>query len=427
MKLIRCLLAVVATSVTCFAATNEDLLRQLDFNHNQTLDDVEIKAGLKYKLSGGTLDVTKISAADISGADVERMWFDFKLKHGTKSRYVFSEVDSKRDFGLTKIFTPGSTAEEVNRQPFIRKTDFKVRRDKDDLKRDITDPDIQGALFSYGRNFNTNNDQWIARGIIDYDYSIYNNTGEGTFDSAHLQLNTEFNRVTTGGPVRETAPNPSFESDEINSLVFGANLHMLLNGPPQGDPLAPGAPAIFYQGTIIDLNGEWRTDFDFNSSIPMVALDIAPVISGIGMKSLYQRIPWLFFRWSLGLHVEGGKVSRTGVATSLPVDTTIGRIGPHVTLDLVPFPDALDSRLVFTASFFQYEPFTANAQESRLFKAAASYYFLVPTSAVEQATPTGPKTVRDVRVALTLEYTNGEVPDKTPRDNTLILGLGVAF
>lgn len=427
MKLVWHLIALAATGTTSLAATNEELLKQLDFNRNGALEDIEIKAGLKYKLSGGTLDVTKISAADISGAAVQRMWFNFTLNHGTKQRYAFSEVDSKRDFGLTKVFTSGPTAEEVNSQPTIRKSEFKIRRDKDDLKKDITDADIKGALFSYGRNFNTDNDQWIARGILDYDYTVYNNTAGGAFDSAHLELTSEFNRVSTGGEVRETAPNPSFESKEINSLVFGANLHMLFKRANPGDPLDPSTPANFYAGTVIDLSGEWRTDFDFNTSVPMVTLDIAPIFSGIGMQSLNQKISWLFFRWSLALHIEGGKVSRTGPGTSLPMDTTIGRIGPHVTLDLLPFPDLFDSRLVLGLSFFQYEPFTANAQESRLLKASASYYFFVPTAAVEQEKPTGPKTLRDARVALTLEYTNGEVPDKTPRDNTLILGVGFAF
>ncbi len=419
--------ALLTVAFRCLAANNEELLRQLDFNKNGVLDELEIKAGLKYKLSGGTLDITKISAADISGKDVEHMWFDFKLKHGAKSRYAFSEVDPGRDFGLRKVFVAGSTPEEVNNRRFIEKGEFKVRRDKDDLKKSITDPDIQGALFSYGRNFNSDNDQWIARGILDYDYLIYNNQIGGTFDSAHLDFRLDFNRVSTGGEVTKAAPNPSFESKEINSLVFGTNLHLLLNGPSHGDPLAPGAAAVFYQGTIIDLTGEWRTDFDFQSSVPMATLDVAPVISGIGMGSLYQKIPWLYFRWFFAVHVEGGKVTRIGAATSLPEDTIIGRIGPRISLDMLPFPDALDRRLVLSLSFFQYEPFTADARESRLFKAAASYYFFIPTGSVEQAGPTKPKSVRDARVALTLEYTNGEVPDKTPRDNTLILGLGVAF
>jgi hypothetical protein len=437
-------LSFVVGSAQIFAASDR-LVSQLDINGNGMLDNPdEVYLGLAYKLAPDKTDIATyrqqhaIPDAAIAEPAIAALYRTFVKRHGVKAAYEFSDVDND-EFGITKTVYPSIDMEALKARPTVWEKSLQIRRDRDQLDSPQADPALfsdvyaQGALFSYGHNFNTGIDQWIARGVIAYSAARIDNPYYQRFApdgktriprertalrSLGLDLSVAFDKVDTGGG----------DSDEVDSLDFGVGVN--------ADWRIPDNPFRF-ESVTTTLTGHYVTDFGFGKEVGGATLDVVPTFGWRG----YQKFDGLFgtyrakdeersyldFRWSIGLHAEAGSVMSPETEPGLQGYDSFCRLGGKVSLQLQPFPEALDHRLNVYASYLHYESTTQDAGASHLFHASLEYLIPVAGGIRNPQNTPGTRTADDILITFKIEYQNGEIPFVQERDNSVLLGIGVLY
>lgn len=429
---------------------------QIDFNGDRILDYDEIIFAItrKEKGTGDILAQQALKSAPkappVAKLDprVSDVWLTIvdiavPLAPGDPPRYRLDAINPRR-LGLEKMMVAAPTQVELKRQQYIHDFNYKVRRSTSDLKKPLTDPFAQGALFSFAQDYNTNEDQWAARGVVSFEYSVTQNpTFEAAdldgksgadspraFETDHLllrsaayRLNIAFDKVTTGGSKRG-------EVDTLDFFATAAYWWHLPDNNPTG-----------ITGITADISGHYLTDFSGEKAIYAATLDVEPItgLPGHGVyKFLWKRTNrfnekefLLGFRWSASLHAETGVVQEANMVPNLLNYDNFTRLGGKAGLEVLLLPDALQSRLSLTADYTHHEALQSDVPSTHLFSAALQYVFPVGSGLyAKSALKKGEEqimTERDMMWTLRLEYTNGTTPLVADDDHHLLVGLGVAF
>lgn len=265
----------------------------------------------------------------------EKEFERFVRDHGDKNAYPVADV--RKYFGIAVEDTKAFKAKILIRSDFndvlpgedLTSKDPKAARNK-----------LTGALFSYSRDFQNNEDSWSAKGAIIFPllwktfepYTLEN----GAWTKYGLIPSISFDRVT----------NDKDESKEVNSLIFRV-----------------GAFAEYGGGSFTDYQqlrvfATYGTDFDFRSRTPAAELEWEPVKSfgekfGIGMIRPVKEDVFAY-RLRTFFHAEYGEVQKAGGKVGVD-ETTFFRAGPVFELTLDPF---FSDRMSCTISYSYYFPFS---------------------------------------------------------------------
>jgi hypothetical protein len=458
-KIVHSLAALIVCALTSRAEIlppgPERLNAQIDFNGDRVLDYDEIIFAITRK-EKGTGDILaqqamkrapKAPPVDKLDPRVSDVWLTIvdiavPIAAGDPPRYRLDAINPRR-LGLEKMMFAAPTQIELKQQPYIRDFNYKVRRSAGDLKKPLNDPFAQGALFSFAQDYNTNEDQWAARGVVSFEYSVTQNPAfegpsskeldanrPGVFDtdrfflrSAAYRLNIAFDKVSTGGGNRG-------EVDTLDLFATAAYWWHLPDKNPTG-----------ILGITADVSGHYLTDFSGEKAVYAGTIDVEPItgLPGHGVyKFLWKRTNrfnekefLLGFRWSASLHFEAGTVQDANMSPNLMNYDAFSRVGGKVGLEMLLLPDALQSRLSLTADYTHHEALQDEVPSTHLFAAALQYVFPVGSGLYAKNAPKKNEeqvmTERDMMWTLRLEYTNGTTPLVADDDHHLLIGLGVAF
>lgn len=434
---------MLALSVSAHAelspAENAARLRQLDRNKDGVLEADEVDLGLWYRANQGKIDLKNPPAAeDIAlkakkNAVFQLLRAEFDADHGNKPSYPFEELRADVDFRLPKAPAvpkePSGPSSGIGTGPITPPGRFLLRRSLDQIPATFSDTDVsatasgtgadkladQGALFSYGRHFPTSTDEWIAEGVLAYEQP-FNGGLFGPTSIGRWLFSLGFSRVDFSGDISKVVPKKlsmQFRSGESNLAQLGATYESLVNWP-QG--------ILGFTGSSLRFNALWKTDWDFESSIPTGELEWTFYNGKVGLGSFNTEWDLLWWRIDASVHTDGGHVASDGKWTKSIQGDTFGHIGPKLSLTIMPFPRApmlRENPIVIKASFAQYEGFTDESREIRAVTADCAWYLRKPGS--------GRIGIVDPGIALTLSYRNYDDVENQQADNTLILGLAIAF
>jgi hypothetical protein len=429
------ILVVLSTSTVAFSEIapedNTARLRQIDRNNNGVLESDEVDLGLWYRANKGKVDlkmpptVQQVAEASASNAVVQLLHYEFENAHGKKPSYQFTELDAEIDFKLPKVEKPkGDPSKKPVPKDGDLKSRFLLRRslDKAPLVFDTDKsaetmkqgPDKfanEGALFSYGHSFKDGADEWLAQGVLAYEIpfegSIFSDTaiGRGLFS-------IEFSRINFRGTGSVKSSSPRFKAED-NLAKFSGTYETLVNWP-QG--------IVGFTGSSLRFNAGWKTDWDFQSHIPMGEVEWTFYNGSLGFGSFNTSNNYLWFRIAPAVHADAGYVLEDGRWTKSTKGDTFAHVGPKIGLSLMPLPKSSLFRsnpLLLSASFSEFLDVTKQAKEIRAFTADASWYLRKPGSG-----SIGPV---DPGVALTLSYRDYLNAENQSDDNSILLGLAVGF
>ncbi|HEV2803304.1 MAG TPA: hypothetical protein VGW57_00100 [Chthoniobacterales bacterium] len=438
------------------AADRATLNAQLDIDGNKKLDYGEVLLGLRHRNTPGKVNLPQIQKdkklpEDIYlDKDLQAQYPIFIAPRPNQRRhsppYSLDEIDPA-EFGLEKVYSAGPTEAEKASRRYVSKFELKLRRSKDDLANNQGDAYEQGALFSFGHDYDTKADQWTAKGIVALSYELKENPN---YDPYALQREAETVNSSAGGksslpPAAPPAPavlqtvsslfTLEFEKvdtspgdkDEVNSLTFGE--HLVLG-------LYTGGHSSLVNSVMVDFAGKWATDFAFNKKIYDLEVEVAPLFNLSGGGDSYGHpIRWshsggeetlLAWKWGIVFHAEAGKVEENNGEAALMQNDRFARIGARANIELRLLPDLLKNRLSLTASYLDYEALTTDTHRSRLFRASAQY-ILVFATGKKTETESGAMINQDARAALRVEYQDGEIPLVQEKDKSVLVGFGVFF
>ncbi len=434
----------------------ERLNAQVDFDGNGLLDYDEIIFALAHKLTGeGDLLGQKAKGKAPKAAvpaklptKVKDAWQTIEevaLPSGGHGHEYALGAINPRKLGLEKLLLPAETDEARKHQRYFKEWDYKIRRSVDDLEKPIEDAYAQGALFSYAQDYNRNESQWAARGVISLGYSIVENPdyvgplgdAKGVFSdpttdpqrrsetaflhSVTYKANVAFDKVTTGGSDRE----------EVDTLDFSGSAAFVWQLPAN-------LTGVRHLGA--ELAGHYATDFNGEKGIYAATLEVTPT-TGLPGNGVFKWLGeyhnrfnesnyLLAFRWSVSLHGEVGTVADANAEPALLNYDSFARIGGKANLEVLIFPDAFNNRLTLDVSYTHREALESKVPDTHLFSAALQYVFPIGSGLYSRTAKKGEvpyRTERDQVWTLRLEYTNGVTPLVAEDDNHLLVGLGIAF
>lgn len=452
----RALALVTATGgALAFATSPAELVGQLDVNGNGQLDNpAEVYLGLYYRKYPGKTDLARIRMdkevpdAILNAEGLGKDYQKFLKRYGTKTAYRFAEIE-QATFAIEKIVHAGPTEAELRMQPYAWEHGLRIRRDASQLNapaasaragdafEDIYD---QSAIFTYGRNFNTEIDQWTARGIVAYsltraDNPYYQVTGpdgktpvipaRGPLRSLGLDLSVGFDKVNTGGS----------SAGEVDTLDFGAGVSTSWRVRPD---------VFRFSGLTASLTGHWATDFDIEKRVVGGTLEVTPTFLLPGYQTFDALLgtykiarldeegrpttrSYVDFRWWISLHAEAGQVLDAEGEAGLQGYEGFARVGGSANLQIQPFPEALENRLNLYASYLHYEAVTSRTPSSHLFRASLEYLLPWAGGIKNPQNEAGPRTADDITFSLKIEYQNGEIPFVQEKDNSILIGLGILY
>jgi len=342
----------------------------------------------------------------------------FVRKHGLKPSYSFDEVDAKAEFGLPAAPPPAPVPPSGNQPVPTPQTRIFLRRSitklppgvgKDTAGNDMTksakDLVENGALFSYGHQFDPGVDQWTAQGVLALEHYFYwLPFGEPAFATISRLLSfAEFSRIDIGG---ETS------KKESNSLNLGTGIEQNVAWPTFS----------VFDGSIASVRFVEQTDFDFESQIPTAAFEWMPTSDVLGMGSFNTSCPFVWWKTDVAIHADVGHVASDGEWTVSQQGDTYAHLGPKISVSIMPFPNWIFFRqkpLIITGNFAQYEKLSRDSKEIRIAGANASFYLRPP--------PDRPNPVFDPAVALTVSFQDYRNAENELEGNVIIVGLGIGF
>lgn len=439
---------------------------QLDIDRSGKLEEIEVLLGLKNELLGQPYNLSAMrdkkeipkplreelekefkTVGPNKRPSELRMRYDDLIRQYSdrKPPYALDKMDP-REFGLKTRAVLGPSDLDIAAKPVLSRWNFQIRRSKEDLDIPIDgdfDTYEQGALVSYGRDFESKRDSWTLKGVTalsynmwmnpDYDPTLVASAGKTapqpsdalvewrTFDA---RLLTTFDRldVSNGG------------DGEVNSLKWGLGIK---------------AEAGFRETTAgmnsfaFALAAVYDTDFDFKKEIVGGEFDLYPIFALWGCASYgdlwryrnrYGKETSAFYvRWTPYLHAEGGRVEAAGSSKGVRAYDNFGRVGGGVLVEIVPLADWFDRRLSIQASYYHYEGLSEHVDSAHVFHATAQYVLPIGTGVYEPTLAEGVEghsrelRQRDLLVTFRVEYTNGEKAFSQERENSLLFGIGVAF
>jgi hypothetical protein len=345
----------------------------------------------------------------------------FFLRHPLKPAYEMAEIDPRRDLGFVSTprlpdISPAGEPRMVLRRNREGVPDAFATEDetKKDLNKNAKKLIEKGALFSYGRDFETSTDQWTTEGILAWIVpSTGRNFGLPTLNS--WLFFGQWERVDLGGDIeRDTKTrggiSPSFKSKQSNSLMLGVETRQQINFPQ-----IPGLLA----GFIVKGSGYLHTDFDFQSAIPTFEFEAIPVGGKLGLGS-FTGSDALYWRLTPALHFDVGHVSSDGEWTESKQSTTFAHVGPKILLELIPFPKhpfVEKMPITFTFSVLKLAALTDDSFDAHEYTAEASIYLRKPS----KARPFDPN------VALSIALKRIDDIENKKDDDSLIVGLALGF
>jgi hypothetical protein len=348
----------------------------------------------------------------------------FFQRHPLKSSYKLSEVNAQIDFGLGTSSLEIKSVTETAGKPRIV-----LRRDRDAVptafaEEDETGDDLtkktkslldKGALFSYGRDFETSTDQWNTEGILAWVIpTLGTNCGLPALNS--WMFFAQWERIDLGGDIeRDTETlgglSPRFQTEESNSLMFGVETRQQINFPQ-----IPGVLAGFIAKSAFT----YHTDFDLQSSIPTFEFELIPIGGKLGFGSFQTQYDAVYWRFTPALYFDVGHVAKDGEWTVSKEGDTFAHIGPKITLDLMPFPKqpfVEKMPIVFTISVTKLAALTDDSRDAHEYTAEASIY-------LRKASAASPL---DPNIALSIALKRVDDMENKKNDDSLIVGLAVGF
>jgi hypothetical protein len=426
---IRCVVALLAACAgQALGATpieNAVILNALDANGSGKLEISEIRAGFVIAAYPDRFSVRmppteKDTEALADSPAVKSQVQKFFAQHSLKSAYTFGEVKAS-DMGL-------SMANDKRLERVIPPARLVLRRNRDAVPSPFAETDEtekgfakpkglldKGALFSYGRDFATSTDQWTTEGVLAWTLpSVGHNFGHDSLNS--WLFFAQWERVDLGGDVaRDTKTlggiSPSFKTKETNSLMFGVETRQQVN--------FPGLPDYF-PGFIAKAAAYYHTDFDFQSAIPTVELDLIPVAGKLGLGSYEQDCDALYWRITASLHFDVGHVASDGRWTVSKQGTTFAHVGPKIILELMPFPKqplVAKMPVIFTLGITKLAALTDDSRDAHEYTADASIY-------LRKGSTEHPF---DPNVAFSITLKRIDDIENKKNDDSLIAGLAVGF
>lgn len=426
---------------------NAARLKSLDLNKNNLLDPDEVDLGLWYRGHPGKVDLQHPPRAeDIrtwakKDAVFQLLRREFDHDHEKQiPPYKFEQIQADVEFRLPKAAKakPKKPGEEAPKTPelppVVPKSRFLLRRSLSKLTATLADTDEsadnmaksatklaeEGALFSYGRHFPSSTDQWTAEGILAYEQPFVG----GLFGPTSLGrwlLSAGFTRVDFGGDItrdvgsfKPMSLSKRFKGAEANLLTLGVTYEALVNWP-QSIPLG-------FTGSSLRANSLWKTDWDFQSSIPSQELEWSFYNGRIGLGSFNMASDYFWWRFDAAVHADVGHIASDGEWTKSVQGDTFVHIGPKAGLSIMPFPKApilKDNPIVLTATFAQYEGLTSHSREIRAATGDLAWYLRKPRSG-----PIGPI---DPGVAITVSFRYYDDVENEQSDDSVIIGLAVGF
>lgn len=420
----------VGIAPCCTLASNAEnwiLFNALDTDKSQELEIKEVNAGILIGAFPGQFSLTvPPSEQDIktlaNHPQVATRVQSFFQRHSLKPSYTKEEIDVQRDFGITNRDGPEPKAT-------ASKSRIVLRRDRDSIpsafaEKDETGNDLKkkaksllekGALFSYGRDFETSTDQWNTEGVLAW---LMPSRGENLGVPA---LNSwlffaQWERIDLGGDIeRDTESlggiSPSFKKEQSNSLMVGVETRQQVNFPQ-----IPGVLAGFIAKTTFI----YHTDFDLQSSIPTLEFELIPFGGKLGFGSFQTEYDAVYWRFTPALHFDAGHVAKDGEWTVSKEGDTFAHIGPKIILDLIPFPKqpfVEKMPIVFIIAVTKLAALTDDSRDAHEYTAEASIY-LRKASAARPLDP---------NIALSIALKRLDDIENKKNDDSLVVGLAVGF
>jgi len=415
-------IALPVAAATLAPEENARRLTQIDRDQNQKISSHEVLLGLLNVYKGGKidfslpLDVSAIPEAIARLPAGERDFIldillpDFQQRRGTKEDYEFSEVDGERDFKLPEIKAALPPVEKLETRFLLRRNFDKMPAGpaaEDTIQADMQKTEklvASGALFSYGRA-SGGDEQISAEGLFAYEQPFSDHWAPGTL--GRLLYSVGFQRINFIGGKKPSAASPRF-SDETSYLAPAITYESGLDWPK----FSTFSPAILRANVL------YITDWDFESQIPQIEVELSFVNGAFGLGS-YKQTDHLWWRGDFTLHADGGYVVKDGEWTKHEEGDGFAHLGPKVSIKLRPFPKAdfmIKTPVVVDLSWLQYEKLTSDSKRVRDVSAEISWLLSKPG-----------KSISEPAIALTVEYKNLKNVENKKEDDSIISGFSIGY
>lgn len=440
-------------------ARRAQLNSQIDIRDPGRLDREEVLLGLKNLGTKGGLNLPKIKAEGKfpKGLTEDPKLLDryeiFLFTQKAAPPYRLADVDPA-EFGISEILRPGPGAAEIAQRRRNPKFDINLRRETKQLFKALEDPYAQGALFSYGRDYLTDEEKLSAKGVLGISYSLLKNEEYDPYYAEREAGVPNLPRASNILFLRNLENVFTFEFDRLNSskagtagtdklafglhtvadLFFGFQAEEFNLQSADADRAAGREVDIskfhnpFLRSVLVDLSAVWTTDSGFDQNIQSLALDFTPFFSLAGSGRyghISQDNPLLSYRWSVTAHLEAGTVKEAGTATQFKTDE-FARAGGAATLELLFFPIQLNKRLSGEVSYLYYQALNSDVETVQQFRASVQWILAFGTGVFETR-KSGARGEREAFTALRVEYVSGTTPITLEKEQSLLVGLGVAF
>lgn len=305
---------------------------------------------------------------------------EFDQRRGARSGIPVSEANATFSKQSAK---PSSLGGFLIRE---KHEDVTVLKDAKEFKK------ADGALLSFARDVDAQENTWTAKGVVMRPFRVSTgkipSTKDGGLTAYTIVPSIAFDRV-----------NKSKNKDkEVNSLVFRLGSEFEYQG---GGFL----PSQYFRANL-----GYATDSDFRSAIPVAELQWEPVhyIWGIGTS---RDLPGGFLEYRLRAiaHAEAGTTLDAGEKSNLKEDDAFVRIGPKLEVEFWPTAKALE-RLSVNLKWQFLKGLTGEPSASRLFEAGLKF-------ALDEAG----------HAQLQAQYRNGDVPLTKEETEEFLVGLGIKF
>jgi len=440
------------TIATSLAATDRELLDQIDFNKDAQLSGVEVKAGLTHNLrkqrgsghttlldgyqkkadkQGGALALVDLGLENDETFALQILYGDLQRRKELSGDGPFEIgiFDPRADFNVAEVYDPQPTEDDLKHVEFIKaKPKLLLRRDADGRTSAPSEDDVaaqkKGALLAFSRNNETSTDQWLARGALIWTTGQSTNpayTGERSrLWAKDSYIYTSLDKIDTGGS----------SAMEVDSLSFGGGFSRtwLMDDPPQfqGATVSDRLKNLETSGDNLAVNFfkadgriDYNTDTDFDHRIISAEVDLVPTMTRIGLNSptnfSRDRLPFLF-AWNLQAHIEGGDVLDAGGMPTL-TEEGFARAGGKAGVGFY-FPSNEYApgwaawAMALEASYVHHETLVSDLKSPSYFEAEFRWRL---TEALQ------------FPAYLTVNYRKGTLEKTLQEDDTVTAGFSIAF
>ncbi len=273
--------------------------------------------------------------------------------------------------------------------------------------------DLQGALFSYNRDFKKDVDTWSVEGALLAPFSFTENSGIATGDPwtptrFGIIPSVSYHRISTNGD----------PSGEVNQLTYRVGLFQKFES------------GSAFSALTVRAFGSYLTDAQHQTSVPAGEFEVEPQADfgtmfdnrvRIGYRTILIPKPesWqadehdtalIAYQLRLLLHGEYVSVENTGSNPALKLGDAF-RMGPIVQLDLKPF---VFPRLGFSMRYSYLPALSGNDDHDSLFSVDAEWDIVKETE-------------KRRKLSLKVSYLNGGLDLTKQKAEAVTVGLGATF